>query len=346
VLLCQSAIVELTRAFLGSYWDTTESVFPSTLEMKRKKKRTIFQILNLILKDNPAEYDTVCWEQPAFWRLNMSKDTAKHLVTKYKLRQIVYKNMVRSVEHHAGWVRNMFKGYVLRLPIGIMDDTFPVLKIRGQQNTGYDTVQSESVAGVAALRPKRVQFRKIEHQRSTDRASHYHLQKYIKPLIASKLGVSMHDLELLAAFLRSLGYAPQIAHFDYPEKVLEANGGGIYLGLTPLTENGAFLQLWDRNGPGRPGNIVFIPYGFVLILPGDTVHGGGFHQCFLTMDLRLHFYVYVRKAGEFSNSNSYQSLDEYPMHNELSENEGLLHAIFSSDTKNTQQETKGSARSE
>jgi len=331
VVLCRSSIVELTRAFLGTYWASTETVFPSTAEMGRKKrKRTIFRILSLLLMENIGPRDSVCWEQHAFRRLNMSKDTAKHHVTKYKLRQIVHQNVVRSINHHSEWVQNTFNGSVIALPPSLLE-MLSVLQERGRRNSGYDTVQSESVRHDATLRPKRVQFRKIEPERSTDKASYTTVQKYIKPIVANTLGVLLNDLELMASFLRSLGYAPQAAHFDYPEHVLQKNGRGIYLGLTPLTENGAYLQVWDRNARGSPGHVVFIPFGFILMLPGDTVHGGGFHQCFQSLDLRLHLYIYVQQPGEVFNSNIYQSLDDYPMHDELREKDGLLSTIFKSD---------------
>lgn len=86
---------------------------------------------------------------------------------------------------------------------------------------------------------------------------------------------------------------PQEAHVDYdtettgPEKYMVA--------FLPLTETGQFLQFWDKNGKAE-GEIFFIPKGQMLMVPGDTIHGGGFRADHRTdgahAHMRLHFYVY------------------------------------------------------
>jgi hypothetical protein len=334
VLLCRSAIVELTRAYLGNYWDSVESVFPSTAVMTRKKKkRNLLRILTMLLKDQTGPDEPICWEKPAFRRLNMSKDTAKHWVSQYQLREIVSGNWVRSIEHHGPWLRDTFRGIAVPLAKPVVDHKLPVLAKRGTVNAGYKSVQPESVGNVAALKPKSVQFRKIESVFSPDQESHEIVQKCLAEPIAAALGVTSDILQLLSAFLRSPGHAPQIPHFDYRDTELQQNPNQIFLGLTPLTENGSYLQVWDCRDRGSRGQVIFIPYGYLLILPGDTMHGGGFQQCFQTWDLRLHFYIYIRTNGLVDNKNVYQSLEEYPMSSELDELNGSLHAIFTVDAE-------------
>jgi hypothetical protein len=85
---------------------------------------------------------------------------------------------------------------------------------------------------------------------------------------------------------------PQEAHVDYdtatenPKKYLVA--------FLPLTETGQFLQFWKNSESA--GEIVFIPRGQLLLVPGKTIHGGGFRADHRTDDMhahmRLHFYVY------------------------------------------------------
>ena len=76
--------------------------------------------------------------------------------------------------------------------------------------------------------------------------------------------------------------------------------------------------------------MLLIPYGKVLILPGDTVHGGGFQLDFRTEDLRIHFYLYIKPAapGRFR-ENIYLSEDDYPMHEGLHDSEILWRAFLS-----------------
>jgi hypothetical protein len=55
------------------------------------------------------------------------------------------------------------------------------------------------------------------------------------------------------------------------------------------------LQFWTKTG-NEKGEIVFIPKGQMLMVPGDTIHGGGFRADHRTdgahAHMRLHFYVY------------------------------------------------------
>ncbi|KAL3800060.1 hypothetical protein ACHAW5_003708 [Stephanodiscus triporus] len=113
----------------------------------------------------------------------------------------------------------------------------------------------------------------------------------------------------------------QPAHVDYDYDILRTYGKRLYLSFFPLTEEGAFLQLWldpivreekeaetsrdndDNNKDGRKvertwrsfrdaieGTVVFIPHGKMLIVPSDTIHGGGFKHG-SGGNLRFHLYI-------------------------------------------------------
>ena len=105
----------------------------------------------------------------------------------------------------------------------------------------------------------------------------------------------------------------QPAHVDYDYDVLQTYGKKLYLSFFPLTHEGAFLQLWrdaivgvkleaetggdvDRYNDSVciddvvEGTVVFIPYGKMLIVPSDTIHGGGFRRG-SGGNLRFHLYI-------------------------------------------------------
>ncbi|EEC47032.1 predicted protein [Phaeodactylum tricornutum CCAP 1055/1] len=87
---------------------------------------------------------------------------------------------------------------------------------------------------------------------------------------------------------------PQNAHIDYQWDDLDGSDPMPYLGFLPLTKAGMFLQLWTGNpddGVIKMGNIVFVPWGKLLLVPGNTVHGGGFRTG-NHGNLRAHFYIH------------------------------------------------------
>jgi len=124
----------------------------------------------------------------------------------------------------------------------------------------------------------------------------------------------------------------QPAHVDYDYDILRRHGRRLYLSFFPLTEEGAFLQLWrdpvvrggekeeerektsrDDDGDGDDsrenerarrrsigdavveGTVVFIPYGKMLMVPSDTIHGGGFRR---GPEGNLRFHLYIALEGE------------------------------------------------
>ena len=126
----------------------------------------------------------------------------------------------------------------------------------------------------------------------------YHVQREKGPehpaprtnrAIEEALETTLEVAEYLGSFLATKSTIPQPAHVDYPWEVLEKHGDGdhqspghLKLGFFPLTEEGMFLQVWPTACPLQDrsieieGQLVFIPYGKMLVLPASTIHGGGF----------------------------------------------------------------------
>lgn len=131
------------------------------------------------------------------------------------------------------------------------------------------------------------------------------------------------------AFLKSPSHAPQAAHIDFKDKdFLKCSKGKVFLAFVPLTLTGMFFQLWPEKG--EPGRVLLIPFGKSLIVPGDTIHGGGFLSCPLTPNLRLHFYIRINDAVAL-NSQANDLMDEtlYPQSDKLlNGGGGLLANLF------------------
>mmetsp|Transcript_22377 Transcript_22377/g.52825 ORF Transcript_22377/g.52825 Transcript_22377/m.52825 type:complete len:342 (-) Transcript_22377:165-1190(-) len=120
----------------------------------------------------------------------------------------------------------------------------------------------------------------------------YHMQQKrglkhfpgLDPSHVEELEATLQADEYLGSFLTTKSSIPQPAHVDYPWEVLEehARDQSLKLGFFPLTREGMFLQIWPTASPCQDrsieieGQIVFIPYGKLLIVPASTIHGGGF----------------------------------------------------------------------
>jgi hypothetical protein len=115
-----------------------------------------------------------------------------------------------------------------------------------------------------------------------------------------------HDnLTYRGSFMRTEQTVYQPAHVDYDYPVLHEHGHKLFLAFFPLTEEGTFLQLWDQskadeNAQTVEGEVVFIPFGKMLIVPADTIHGGGFKRG-ETGNLRFH--LYIELIGDDDNAN-------------------------------------------
>jgi hypothetical protein len=133
----------------------------------------------------------------------------------------------------------------------------------------------------------------------------------------AKLADSEFRFEITFGGLRSSPSAMvthvQCAHLDHKTKVIEyyqkRDDKAAMLLFYPLTKAGMFLQVWVPN-EFEP-QLIFIGRHHLLVLPADTIHGGGFKSgSFAVQNHRRHGYVYVsgpraRIAREVEYSNLY-----------------------------------------
>ena len=328
VVLCRSALIELVRYYFDSNWDHAQQVFPSLTVLERKlRKRSVFRVLQYIVERQFAEGKNTSWQHPSFSKLHIPLNTAKHYHTAFRLRHIA-SAFLRRVDYHPHFLTEAFQGHAIILGPSFLTDILPIIAERGRCPAQYAYVDGQSVL-LSADKPKRVKSRDVEFDRTTDSAVHLLLKEFKAP-IAAVLGVGVEAVSLQASFLISTGHAPQVPHRDYRSTDLEQHPGKIFLALSPLTESGSFLQVWPRRNSAQCGQVLFIPYGVLLILPGDTVHGGGFLSDFQTQDLRLHLYIYLKPAVSVTKHNIYCTVDEFPMNAGLSVG-GPLDLIFSAD---------------
>lgn len=126
----------------------------------------------------------------------------------------------------------------------------------------------------------------------------------------------------------------QPAHVDYDYPILEQYGNKLFLAFFPLTEEGAYLQLWqeplleEENDNAAEtvvveGTVVFIPYGKMLIMPSDTIHGGGFKRG-SSGNLRFHLYIALEEEKVQKENNI--TLLDHPM-NKYTEKHDRRHEL-------------------
>jgi hypothetical protein len=125
----------------------------------------------------------------------------------------------------------------------------------------------------------------------------------VKSMMASLLKIPLTALpdkllSLVYTKLRSLTSLPQPPHLDYLSTLLATllKGQELYLAVFPLSAEGMMLQVWEYpsdlvNGKSE-GQLLFLPMNTILVLPGKTVHGGGF-MTNAAGNLRGHLYIYV-----------------------------------------------------
>ena len=119
-------------------------------------------------------------------------------------------------------------------------------------------------------------------------------------------------LQVMPNTLISNGSAVQMAHQDMDSEQLQAAEGSCWLGFMPLTEYGQLLQVWPERG--QPGEVIFICHGTILLVPAETIHGGGFDLW--EGDRRAHFYICDQSQGHSLPQvlkNIYFSVEDYPM---------------------------------
>jgi hypothetical protein len=114
--------------------------------------------------------------------------------------------------------------------------------------------------------------------------------------------------ELLGSFLSTESSLPQPPHVDYTYEVLKEHEeqNTLRIGFFPLTKDGMFLQVWPTSLSQEyteevEGQVIYIPYGKILVVPASTIHGGGFRtssvaKAGLYGNLRFHLYVATDQA--------------------------------------------------
>lgn len=142
---------------------------------------------------------------------------------------------------------------------------------------------------------------------SKNHAFGHQLQTELQTFEASLRRSLQHgNLTYRGSYMRTENTIYQPAHVDYDYSVLSEYGHKLFLAFFPLTEEGTFLQLWnkpkddhdgatsiDGKGTGKmPGQVVYIPYGKMLVVPANTIHGGGFKRG-SSGNLRFHLYIEV-----------------------------------------------------
>ena len=116
--------------------------------------------------------------------------------------------------------------------------------------------------------------------------------------MSETIGCSMTNMVYQGSFMKTEKTVPQPPHVDFQWDILDMWKEKLFIGFFPLTKEGMFLQVWNDNtcstNEERNGRIVFIPYGRFLIVPSDTIHGGGF-KVGNGGNLRFHMYIATDK---------------------------------------------------
>lgn len=117
----------------------------------------------------------------------------------------------------------------------------------------------------------------------------------------------------------------QDPHIDYTWPYATKHSKTVYVGIMPITNDGAFLEVWIPTKVGDKINAVakllYIPYGYFVLFPAITIHAGGFVTDKVNGNLRLHFYLYLNeKIDTEQKSNTYNDASGKPLY------EYLLHS--------------------
>jgi len=127
------------------------------------------------------------------------------------------------------------------------------------------------------------------------------LQEEIKTFESTlRTTLNQQNISYRGSFMSTEQTMYQPAHVDYDYSILSKYGKRLYLAFFPLTLDGAYLQLWqkkkltddnkEKQRDEVDGTVVYIPYGQMLLLPSDTIHGGGFKRGD-GGNLRFHLYI-------------------------------------------------------
>jgi hypothetical protein len=150
----------------------------------------------------------------------------------------------------------------------------------------------------------------------------------------------MLDFQWEIAYMITKKYQPQIPHFDFKKQKLiderenlstdldEYNKKLPWVAFLPVSETGMYLDVWQHEENidkyiSKNGFRMYIPYGKMLVMRGDTLHGGNIDYLFDDKNVgngcpRMHFYIYKvskknprRSSGSWvkdENTNDYMPL--------------------------------------
>jgi len=127
------------------------------------------------------------------------------------------------------------------------------------------------------------------------------------------------EVEYQGSFMKTDKTIPQPPHVDFKWELLQKEKDNLFIAFFPLTNEGMFLQLWKdkKCEETTNGKIIFIPYGKMLVVPSDTIHGGGFKS---GENGNLRFHLYIASHGSslpLTHTNRYT--EEYNPTKELSD---------------------------
>lgn len=177
-----------------------------------------------------------------------------------------------------------FQGYLMNVPVATIDWLYGHLpttfhaRVADFNNNLFYSMQ---------------EHRGLNHLVETD--NDQHSLQILEDALKETLGC--HSVEYQASFMMTEETNPQPPHVDFTWEVLREYKSKLTLAFSPLTEDGCFLQIWPRNDTKTKveGQVVYIPYGKCLLLPSDTIHGGGFKSC-AEGNLRFHLYISVDES--------------------------------------------------
>ena len=130
---------------------------------------------------------------------------------------------------------------------------------------------------------------------------------------------------------------PQDPHIDFSWSEIDAHAGKVYIGIISLDEDGSFIQVWqsDRGSlANKEGVLVHIPYRYVLIMPGNMIHAGGFNSNSITGNIRVHLYIYCSSINiNIEKTNTHTDCDGKPLienhsHNRMIDHNGIFNCLI------------------
>jgi hypothetical protein len=156
----------------------------------------------------------------------------------------------------------------------------------------------------------------------------------IKEALISMTTLEVENLAFQPSLVISEVHKPQGAHIDYDTAM--GYDQKYMIAFLPLTETGQFLQLWEKSVDDEEirGKVVFIPRGQLVLVPGNTIHGGGFRADIrsdnIHAHMRLHFYVYPGETTSQIDQHKNEYMDEslYLQNSELLCDEKSLQKRF------------------